>query len=146
MFSSTYSTERACQRSILILWSRLFVTPSSVKNYGNWVKAGIPIINDLAILKKIKKLREDHRALAKNKKKPNSNLVQRELFSEKLDQLFDICVPDVEERLQVDRLRDQQARVEDLEFLEDQRDTERRKMCVGKVRDKDYECAIHHKF
>ena len=92
-----------------------------VKNDGNWVKAGIPIIDDLAIFKKIKKLREDHRALAKNKKKPNSNLVQRELFSEKLDQLFDICVPDVEERLQVDRLRDQQARVEDLKFLEDQR-------------------------
>ena len=38
-----------------------------VKNDGNWVIAGIPIIDDLAILKKIKKLREEHRALAKNK-------------------------------------------------------------------------------
>ena len=116
-----------------------------VKNEGNWVASGIPMIADLAILNKVKKLNEDHKALAKNKNKPNCNLVKRELFSEKLDELFDICVPDVENRLLVDRLRVEQAREEDLLFLEDQRDPDRRKMCVGKERDKEYDYAIHDK-
>ena len=54
---------------------------SRVKTEGNWIRAGIPVLKDLAILCKVKKLQEEHRALFKNKMKPNSNLLQREHFS-----------------------------------------------------------------
>ena len=113
-----------------------------VKNDGNWLKAGIPIISDQAILKKVKKLHDEYKTLAKNKNKPNSNLLQREKYSEILDELFDISVPGADSRLMMDRLRQDQARQEDLEFLADQRDVDRRKMCVGKQRDVKYEKAI----
>ena len=69
-----------------------------------------------------------YRALFKNKKNPNSDLINREEFSEKLEGLFDISVPGVEDRLEMDRLRDE----EDLKFLADQRDPELRKMIEGK--------------
>ena len=118
---------------------------SRVKNEGNWIRAGIPIMPDLAIVNKLKKLHEEHRALAKNKMKPNSNLLQREQFSEKLDNLFDISVPGVEEILEGDRLREEQAREEDLMFLADQRDPDLRKMSVGKERDLDYDEANEDK-
>ena len=99
-------------------------------------------MSDLSISIKLKKLYEDHRALTKNKNKPNSDIVKREKFSEKMDDLFDISIQAVEDHLEGDRLRDQDAREEDLRFLEDQRDTDRRKMCVSKVRDENYDAAV----
>ena len=56
--------------------------------------------------------------------------------------MFDISIQAVEDHLEGDRLRDQDAREEDLRFLEDQRDTDRRKMCVSKVRDENYDAAV----
>ena len=92
-----------------------------MKSDGNWILSGIPILADLAILKKIKKLNDEYKALDKNKKKPNSDLFKREEFSEKMDGLFDISAPGVEARLEMDRLREEEAREED---LADQRDPE----------------------
>ena len=66
-------------------------------------------------------------------------VLKRMEFSEKMDELFDISVPGVE---MMDRLRKEQAREEDIVFLEDQRDTERRKMSVSSHRDLDYEEAL----
>ena len=77
--------------------------------------------------------------------KPNSNLLRREEFSENLDELFDVSIPGVEDMLEMDRLREEQAREEDLRFLADQRDPERRKMSVGKERDMDFDEAIQDK-
>ena len=90
-----------------------------VKEEGNWICSGIPMMSDISISSKIKKLYEEHRALNKNKNKPNSDLLKREEFSEKLDNLFDISIPGVEENFMSDRLRDQEAREEDIRFLED---------------------------
>ena len=90
-----------------------------VKEEGNWICSGIPMMSDISISSKIKKLYEEHRALNKNKNKPNSDLLKKEEFSEKLDNLFDISIPGVEENLMSDRLRDQEAREEDIRFLED---------------------------
>jgi hypothetical protein len=118
---------------------------NKVKTDGNWLLSGIPIIADLAIIKKLRKLNDEHRALVKNKKKPNSDLLKREEFSEKLDGLFDISVPEVEDRLEGDRLREEQAREEDLVFLQDQRDPDLRKMSVGEERDLNYDEAIKDK-
>ena len=118
---------------------------SKVKGEGNWLLSGIPIMGDLAIIKKVKKLNGQYRALDKNKKKPNSNLLKRMEFSEKLDELFDISVPGVENQLEVDRLREEQAREEDIRFLADQRDPDRRKMSVGGKRDLDYDEAVEDK-
>ena len=56
------------------------------------ILSGIPIIGDLGILKKVKKLNDEYRALLKNKKNPNSAYQERGV-SEKLDGLFDTSVP-----------------------------------------------------
>ena len=56
-----------------------------------------------------------------------------------MDGLFDISAPGVEVRLEMDRLREEEAREEDLVFLADQRDPELRMMSVGKDRDMDYD-------
>ena len=116
-----------------------------VKEEGNWICSGIPMMSDISISSKIKKLYEEHRALNKNKNKPNSDLLKREEFSEKLDNLFDISIPGVEENLMSDRLRDQEAREEDIRFLEDQKDPDRRKMSVGKLSDDRHEGAVVEK-
>ena len=47
-------------------------------------------MSDLSISSKLKKLYDGHRALNKNRNKPNRDIVRREEFSEKLDDLFDI--------------------------------------------------------
>ena len=78
-------------------------------------------MSDFGISSKLKKLYEEHRAISKNKKKPLSDLIKREEFSEKLDEMFDISIPGVEDRLEGDRLRDQEARDEDIRFLRDQK-------------------------
>ena len=95
-----------------------------------------------SILKKVKKLNQEHIILNK-KNNPKKNLLQRERFSEIMDELFDISVPEADSKLLGDRLRQEQAKEEDLEFLADQRDPERRKMCVGKERDLDFDAAVH---
>ena len=134
------SIQSNCKENPKCLGSQCVV--SKVKEEGNWIRAGLPIMSDLSISIKLKKLYEEHRALSKNKNKPNSDIVKREKFSEKMDDLFDISVQGVEDHLEGDRLRDQDAREEDLRFLEDQRDTDRRKMCVSKVRDENYDAAV----
>ena len=116
-----------------------------VKEEGNWICSGIPIMSDFGISSKLKKLYEEHRAISKNKKKPLSDLIKREEFSEKLDEMFDISIPGVEDRLEGDRLRDQEARDEDIRFLRDQKDPDSRKMCVGKARDEKYGEAVKDK-
>ena len=102
-------------------------------------------MEDYSIFSKVNKLFEEQRAPAKNKTKPNSNLLRRAEFSEKLDELFDISIPGVEDMLEMDRMREEQAREEDLRFLADQRDPERRKMFVGKERDTDFDDANEDK-
>ena len=71
--------------------------------------------------------------------------MRRAEFSEKLDELFDISIPVVEDMLEMDRMREEQAREEDLRFLADQRDPERRTMFVGKERDTDFDDANEDK-
>ena len=71
-----------------------------VKEEGNWISSGIPIMSDLSISKKLKKLYDEHRALNKNKNKPNCDIVKREEFFEKIDKLFDISLPGVEDKLE----------------------------------------------
>ena len=58
------------------------------------------------ISSKIKKLYEEHRALNKHKNKPTRDLIKREEFREKLDDMFDISIPGVEDRLEGDWLTD----------------------------------------
>ena len=65
---------------------------------------------------KLKKLFDEHRALNKNKNKPNSDIIKREEFCEKIDNLFDISLPGVEDKLESDRLRDEEAKEEDIRF------------------------------
>lgn len=115
---------------------------SMLRIEGNWNSSGIPTIADLAIIKKIEKLNDQFKALDKHKKNPNRDLLKRMEFSEKMDELFDISVPGVEDKLVMDRLRKEQAREEDIIFLEDQRDTERRKMSVSSHKDLDFEEAL----
>ena len=66
-------------------------------------------------------------------------------LTEKLDGLFDISVPGVEDRLEMDWLREKEAREEDLMFLADQRDHELRKMNIEKERDVEYNKAVKDK-
>jgi len=87
---------------------------SKLRIEGNWNSSGIPTIADLAIVNKIEKLNDQFKALDKNKKNPNSDLLKRMEFSEKMDELFDISVPGVENKLVMDRLRKEQAREEDI--------------------------------
>ena len=75
------SIQSNCKENPKCLGSQCVV--SKVKEEGNWIRAGLPIMSDLSISIKLKKLYEEHRALTKNKNKPNSDIVKREKFSEK---------------------------------------------------------------
>ena len=85
-----------------------------VKVDGNWEASGLPIIDDYAISLKIKKLNEQFKNIDKNKKKPNSDIKKREIFSKNMSQLFDISVQNAEEKIRQDRLRDTEAQDEDI--------------------------------
>ena len=84
----------------------------------------------------------------KSKNKISSNiLATRNAFEAvKMDHLFDITVPDVMIRIQADRLRTQEARDQNIAFLEDQRDRR-----IGRIdvttggRDIKYDKAISKK-
>ena len=60
-----------------------------MKEEGNCICSGIHIMSDISISSKLKKHYDEHRALNKNRNKPNRDIVRREEFSEKLDDLFD---------------------------------------------------------
>ena len=120
-----------------------------VKSDGNWLASGIPIVNDYSISRKIKVLHDEYKIIEKNKSNLNSDIKKREAFSSKLNSLFDISSPDAEnkiekDKIEKDRLRGEYARVEDITFLEDQRDLNRRKMIVGE-RDKKYDKLLSDK-
>ena len=84
-----------------------------VKTDGRWLESGIPIMSDVSIRKKLIKLNEEFKKLNKNSNKPNNDKPLREAFVKKLDTLFDISSPDVEELIKMDRLRTKQAVEED---------------------------------
>ena len=113
-----------------------------VKNDGRWLESGIPILSDRSISDKIVKLNQDYRFLIKHKSKPNADTVKREDFVTKLDSLFDISAPSALDRIKADRLRSEQAVVEDIQFLQDQKGP--RKMQVGQ-RDKDFDKSVGDK-
>ena len=113
-----------------------------LKHEGRWIESGIPIMSDLAITRKIIKLNEEYKKLDKNKAKPNSDKLKREAFVKKLDTLFDISCSDSEDKIKMDRLRNKEAVVEDMRFLDDQRGD--RKMVIG-TRDLDFDASVGRK-
>ena len=115
-----------------------------VKNEGNWVASGLPMVTDQSIMNKIVGLNEEFKALDKNKTKSGTNIAKREKFISKLNGLFDISAKDAINLIKNDRLRKDEDKNEDVAFLEDQRDQNQRKMCVGKL-DKNYEKAVQNK-
>ena len=116
-----------------------------VKTDGNWLASGLPIVSDWSITKKIKRLNDDFRAIEKNRNNPKSDLEKRALFSKKLDSLFDISTADAEVTIKMDRLRSDEAILEDINFLSDQRDPKRRKMLVAE-RDLEYDETVGDKY
>ena len=110
-----------------------------LKTDGNWLASGIRLISDVSIIRKVIKLNDEYKVINKNKRKPNSE--NRATFLKKLDALFDISAPEAEDTIDMDRLRSENDKVEDLVFLSDQRDPNRRKMVVGE-RDVDYDQGV----
>jgi hypothetical protein len=62
-----------------------------------------------------------------------------------LDSFFDISAADAEVTIKMDRLRSDEAILEDINFLSDQRDPKRRKMLVAE-RDLEYNETVGDKY
>ena len=110
----------------------------------SWLMSGLPVIKDQNITRKILKIFERHRTLVKSKPKQTKCEDQkREAFKEEMSSLFDISAADVVAQINKDRLRSEEAKTEDLSFLDDQKGA--RKMSIGN-RDKDYDDSVASKF
>ena len=110
----------------------------------SWLMSGLPVIKDQNITRKILKIFERHRTLVKSKSKLTKCEDQkREAFKEEMSSLFDISAADVVAQINKDRLRSEEAKTEDLSFLDDQKGA--RKMSIGN-RDKDYDDSVASKF
>ena len=93
---------------------------SSVKK--TWIKAGIPTIVDKNIRDKVKNLYETWRKQLKCRKRVSKAAVEsREKFENILSKVFDIGASEAEKLIEQDRLRDERAKNEDINFLKDQR-------------------------
>ena len=118
---------------------------AAVKDDGHWIKSGIPLITDLAIKEKIIKLHKLYREkMMKHKGKQNSKSVDERLsFSESVDNIFDIAAPNAEDLIQKDKLRPPEDKADDIAFLKDQRQKDR-KGTLGE-NDERYKAAFQNK-
>ena len=92
---------------------------------------------------KVLQLDKDWKNMNKNKSKTSEAAKQsREKYKKSLDMLFDIAAPRAEEVLDTDRLRTDEAKEEDLQFLEDQRGPH--KLFIGN-RDMQYDNKVKAK-
>ena len=73
----TSSTSASCQDNPMCTEASKCVV-NKLRNEGNWNTSGIPTITDLAMIKKIEKLNDQFKALDKNKKKPKSDLFEKD--------------------------------------------------------------------
>ena len=103
---------------------------AKLKYDGHWAESGLPVIKDQNILGKVLNIHDTKQKLTKNKSRQSSaEEVKRNEFKIAMESLFDISAPDIIEKIEKDRLRSEQAKKEDLDFLMDQRGP--RKMCIG---------------
>ena len=101
-----------------------------------WQAAGFEIVS--SVVQRVKILLEEYQRCQKDRNKTSIHLTKvRKEFSKGLQGLFDVAHPDLEKRLQEDRIRaNLEVRAEDIKFLQDQRGD--RKMVMGS-RDVQYE-------
>ena len=102
------------------------------------------LIGGCAIKDKIVKLHSRHTDLRRmsglNWGKSSVLNSKEEEFMKDCSELFDICKKDTESLIAKDRMRDENAKKEDIEFLKDQRSE--RKMVIAEDRDAEYEQRV----
>jgi hypothetical protein len=128
------STRKCVVASVLHLWSKA--------GFGGLTVSGA------AVRDKIVKLQRKYSNLRKLQSLDWSSSVDsysqlQKQFVDDSDKLFDISVPGIEDRIRGDRLRSQEARDEDLDFLSDQKGD--RKMYISNELDQDYETSLKNR-
>jgi exonuclease VII large subunit len=115
-----------------------------------WEKAGFGsyVISGSATRDKILKLQKKYSSLHKMKSlnwsssEENYTQLQRQ-FTEDSEKLLDVSVARIEERIRGDRHRSQEAKDEDIEFLNDQKGD--RMMYISEELDEQYENSLKNK-
>ena len=90
--------------------------------YRYWKIANIPVVVHFHAKRKIVQLFNDYQKLAKSKSRDTETEKQnRATFVDDLEKLFELAAVDAEEKIRKDRLLEDDAKCEDILFLEDQR-------------------------
>lgn len=115
-----------------------------------WKKAGFGsyVISGSAVRDKILKIQKKYSNLHRMKSlnwssSPESYTQQQKQFVEDSDKLLDISVAGIEDKIRGDRLRSQEAKDEDIDFLCDQRSE--RKMYISEELDEHYENSLKNR-
>ena len=95
---------------------------AKVKYDGHRAESGLPVIKDQNILGKVLKIYDTKQKLTKNKSRQSSTEDSKRIkFKVEMESILDISAPDIIEKIEKDRLRSEQAKQEDMDFLMDQR-------------------------
>ena len=91
---------------------------AKMKTEGYWLESGLPITSDQTITNKVLKILDTQRAVTKHKNITSCSAeLKRNNFKTVLNSLFDISKPNCLDIINQDRLRSEEAKIEDIDIM-----------------------------